>query len=173
MCHTLKHLEFTMEDSTLLLPRGIDVAPAPLIFSKLQVLKLKGRHERFPGWMKVKESLTLVTYTIFIDLPPISELWVKSMKQYKRIEKRCPSLTTLRYCYAPMKEEEKDWLNEFVFERQLRSQTVQIDGKKVGSLKTVVVPFASYEPRKLELLEDVVDELLDLKSVPQVVEVEI
>lgn len=173
MCHTLKHLEFTMEDSSLLLPRGIDVAPAPLIFSKLQVLKLKGRYERFPGWMKVKESLILVTYTIFIDLPPISELWVKSMKEYKRIEKRCPSLKTLRYCYAPMKEEEKDWLNEFVFERQLRSQTVQIDGKKVGALKTLVVPFASYEPRKLELLEDVVDELLDLESVPQVVEVEI
>lgn len=157
---TLKHLEIKIsnlhED-----PERENLEP--IEFPNLVILRLSGPHDLFPYWMKVPPNLIFVSCNVWDDLPPIEEMWIKNVAAWEKMVGKCGNLKTLRYNYDIMKEKEEEQLLALLDKR----------AEETHPIETLVVPFKTCRPDKLEVMRRKVKILMDLGSTPRGIDLDV
>lgn len=150
----------------------------PLSFPNLRFLELGGWSKIFPTWMKVPSNLTISCFQIRSSLPPIQELWVLFMFNWEAINNRCPDLKTLRIITPRHerlhKEEHKKPLVAFLKERnQSVADGIEFEGRKIQKVERLEISLEGVEKGMLKKFNDAVDELVDLREVYSLFELEV
>lgn len=162
---TLKHLSICIHDEQQDL--------APLNFPNLQVLELL-LYESYPSWMLIPSTSTYINkqYRIAPNLPSITELWASSTLKWENVSERCPVLTTLRMELDTKVAAQVNRLLPFIKKRR-ENVGLEVDGVGMVPMERLIVPFKGLKSTLLSQLREFVGEVIDLKSTPRLIEVNI
>lgn len=167
---TLKHLRIA--------PQQQDTTPPPLNFPNLEVLELSN-----DGWIAdcswiicPSTTLVIVDYPdLPLGLPSVRELRLGGLGDWEEmLVNVCPKLQTLTVASKEWKPEQyPKEISDFLIQRK-KNVEVEVNGGKMVGLKTLIIDFEKYDKSWIEeVLMPLVEEVVDVKEVSDVVEVEI
>lgn len=114
------------------------------------------------------------------NLPSISELWLvdeeDEIEEGFNISDQCPELKVVRIFHQPtdnyqsVDEAILDAFNERIANVKAG---LKVDEVMMGNVKTLILPFEMLKAKTLEELKQLVEEVVDIGSVPEHLEIEI
>lgn len=159
------------------------VGPEPLDFPLLEVLQLSRLNtlagNRFPSWIRIPLEATLCIDSAWVptSLPSVSTLWLGGLINVEVLTSCCPELVTLRVdgdSYSNYSVGYKDELISTLKTRKGNAEAgMEVSGVKMIPLKTIVLRKCIFGSEQLSEISELVEEVVDLDSVPKFIEVEI
>lgn len=138
--------------------------------------------ERFHSYVRIPSSckLLLSFFTIPDDLPAVSEIWMVSSgfgyishDWRGQLDRQCPLLETL-VILSPISRAFPENLLDFLRRRKAVAETgLKINGIKVLPIKKVIMNLSLLDQWHVLWIQEWVEELVDLATVPMKIEVEI
>ena len=124
--------------------------------------------------MVVPPTLRLFTAEGFYRvLPSIEELWVCEIPNWDYVSFACPNLQVLKVQVFGEKPVPERLLPLLRKRKETVESGLEAGGVQMELLKKLVVPFNQLSDEKLEQYRELVGEIVDLKSEPELWEVEI
>lgn len=154
----------------------------PLSLPKLKLLQVRTELSILPQWLRIPSTSTFISEdsTTPISLPSISILCLTNLIEIQRLRKHCPLLEELevgmrfQYIKATFSRKSVEELVSLLEERKEQSETgFEVDGVKMGSLKRLVIPYEQLKSEELEKLRNLVEEVVDVKSISPFMEIEV
>lgn len=174
---TLKHLRVNFPDWKAEERATIRSLKFPL----LEVIEVEDGYS-IPGWITLPTSVTLIDRGIEsgLDLPSISKLWILHLDRIDDVQNRAPILQTLRVFSIKLEVAHWKKILEIVTTRWENVQAeLKVDGIQMEMIKTLIIPFSlktlglSNEVFEiLEKLKELVENVIDGDSVPEIIDIE-
>lgn len=176
---TLKHLQITFvrdED-----PEQVPSEVKPLEFPNLQVLETS-MTERFPSYVRIPSSckLLLSSFSFPRNLPAVSEIWMVSpdfgyMSHFwpGQLEGQCLLLETLVILSPSFQTFPEHLLLVLRRRKEVAEAGLSINGIGMLPIKKVIVSLSLFNQDQILQIQELVEELVDLATVPMKIEVEI
>lgn len=168
--HSLKHLDIQIHEF------DEDQELPTLNFLNLEVLELMS-YGYYPNWLSIPSTSTFISkqYHVPRCLPSINELWVDSlMKWEENLAGKCPILNTLRLSFDKKVIAQIKRILPLLKKRiQNVEEGLEVDGVAMVRIERLIVPLRFLKAELISELRELVDQVVDLQTVPRLIDVSV